>query len=439
MKFNRLILGITAVAAAAGLCGCSVKVGANAEPELTDIVAKATVDGGDDMNVTYGDFNKEYLYYLNAQDIEDDTAEDVVDQCTAQRNSILDNLIIERIIVRKANELGIEPLTEDELKQIDAEFDSQIQQNINYFINKLESSENSDGFSELSEEEKQKRGTEEYDKFVENCGLTREDMRQWLVNSALSTKLMKKVGEEVDYSKAEQTAADYIADFEDIYNQSPMAYAQGNYSTLWIPEGSRMIQHILIGFDDDTQSEIRMLRADEKDDDADSYRAKAAEKLQDKVDEVIKKLDEGADVLDLIEEYSADAAGSLASPEGYLVIPNGETYMTEFQEAAFVPEKIGDRTTCTTDYGVHIMIYADDAKITDEQVKSFTDYVHSQNQQEYYYNKVREWQDGYKFKIDYDALRISEPDEQTSSESIQLFPYSGSDTSDIELFPYEGN
>lgn len=439
MKLSKLFLGLAALTVAAGLCGCSVQTGVNNEPQPSDIVAKATAGNSeDDMQITYEDFSKHYLFYLYSREI-DDTAAETAEQCKAQRSAILDNLINEKVILQMAAEMGVDSLTDSETEQVDAQFEEQTQQNINYFIQKLEGS--SSEFSELSDEEKQERGSEEYDKLLENCKMTKEDMRRWLVNTLISQKLMEKVGEEVEYSDAEKTATEYIADFENVYLQSPAAYAQGNYSLLWIPEGARMIKHILIGFDDEIQSQIRSLRTDGKDNEADKLRADEAAKLQDKVDEVQNKLAGGADFDDLITEYSADAAGSASSPNGYLVIPNGETYMQEFQETAFVPQKIGDTAVCTTDYGVHIMIYADDAKVSEEQIKNFTDYIYQQSQQEYYYNKVLEWRDNLKFDIDYDALRLDDPDDNEESENISLYPYSGSnnDNENISLYPYSGS
>lgn len=451
-KIKKIVGCALSVVFAAQMCGCSIKTGTNTDPKDSYVVVKAT-EGKNvgDLSITYGDFSKEYRYYLNAQKIEDDTAEDVAEQCKEQRKSIIDNLIVERIILHKAEEYEVNSLTDEEEEQVEQEFQSQIQSQIDYFSENAdysdtqsdaesgssaestadtidtsdsdstessgETSGNESSAYEPTEEEKQQRGSEELDKFLASCDMTRDDLRGWIRNAAISKKLMDKMSEDVERSDAESVTSDYIEQFEAMYEQDPASYEQGNYNILWIPEGSRRIKHILLGFDENVQTQIQTLRSDGKDDEADTLRGKEAEKLQEKVDEVQKKLDEGGEIDELINEYSSDTAGSTAYPDGYLVIPNGQSYMKEFQEAAFVPEKIGERAVCTTDYGVHIMIYADDAKVSQSNIESFTDYVYSQQQQEHYYDMIYEWQDGYKFDIDYEALRIDDPNAPVESSS----------------------
>lgn len=461
IKIKKIIGCALSVVFAAQMCGCTIKTGTNTDPKDSYVVVKAT-EGRNvkDLSITYGDFSKEYRYYLNAQKIEDDTAEDVAEKCKEQRKAIIDNLIVERVILHKAEEFEVNSLTEEEEEQVEQEFQSQIQEQIDYFAENAdysdtdsesgaesttdaenssnsgntESSDETDSDEnsayEPTDEEKQQRGSEELDKFLASCDMTRDDLKGWIRNAAISKKLMDKTSEDVERSDAESVTSGYIEQFEEMYEQDPASYEQGNYYVLWIPEGSRKIKHILLGFDENVQTQIQALRSEGKDDEADTLRADEAEKLQEKVDEVQKKLDEGGDIDELIGEYSSDTAGSTAYPEGYLVIPNGQNYMAEFQEAAFVPEKIGERAVCTTDYGVHIVIYVDDAKVSQSNIENFTDYVYSQQQQEHYYNMLTEWQDEYKFDIDYETLRIDDPNAPVESSS-EASDSSGTDASDI--------
>ena len=189
----------------------------------------------------------------------------------------------------------------------------------------------------------------------------------------MTDKLIKEIGKSVDYSEAEKNYTEYQKQIETLYKESVLQYEQNGFSSVWVPEGSRMIE------------------------------------------EVQKKLDAGEDFNTLLMTYSSDAASSSANPDGYLVVPNGQTYMKEFQAAAFVPEKIGDRTVCVTDYGVHIMIYAGDAKVSEEDKKSFTDYLYDQLVNAAFSKKMDEWRAEYNYKIDYAALRLDEPAESSDS------------------------
>lgn len=384
-----------------------MKFGTKAEPKPDAVVAEPTNGGDDSMKITYEDFKKEYDYVLKGEGVEDDTDESVADSCKSDRDTIITYLINERIIMKKAAEMGVSTLTEEEMNTVEEEYNSHIEENIQVF------GENADyGTAELetiSDEVKRERGSKEFDEYLASCNMTREDLLKWQVNSAITQKLIAEIGKSVDYSAAEESFLGYEEQVKQVYNDNLSQYEQGGFTAVWVPEGARMIKHILLGFDEDTQDEITANRRNGDDEAADKLREEKAAELQDKVDEVQKKLDDGEDFQTLMLEYSNDSAGSSMYPDGYVVIPNGTSYMKEFQEAAFVPEKIGDRTVCVTDYGVHIMIYADDAKVSDEQKKSFTDYLYEQLKNTEFNKKMAEWNTEYAYKIDYEALRLDDP------------------------------
>lgn len=414
MKLNKILCAGTAVLLAGAISGCSVKVGTNAEPELDAVIAEPT-NGADEsgLKVTYGDFKREYDYALKGVGIEDDTDSNYAEVCKNQRNTIITYLINEKIILKKANEMGIASLTEEEMNAVEEEYNSLIDEQVKIY------GENADygtvEASSVSDDEKTERGNKEFDEFLARCNLTRDDLLTWQTNSAITDKVIDEIGKTVDYSKAEESYAEYQAQIESLYKESVLQYEQNGFSSVWVPEGSRMIKHILLGFDEDTQALIKSDRQKGDDEAADKLREEKAAELRDKVDEVQKKLDAGEDFNTLLMTYSNDAASSSANPDGYLVVPNGQMYMKEFQEAAFVPEKIGDRTVCVTDYGVHIMIYAGDAKVSEEEKKSFTDYLYDQLKNAAFSEKMDEWRAEYNYKIDYAALRLDDPADSSDS------------------------
>ena len=125
-------------------------------------------------------------------------------------------------------------------------------------------------------------------------------------------------------------------------------------------------------------------------------------------------LDDNIDFNTILLNYSADAAGSSMYPDGYFVVPDDTHYAKEFTEAAFDMEKPGDRTVCTSDFGVHIMIYASDAKPDEEAVKEQVDSLLVDIYQETAAKKTDEWLKEYDYEIDREKLRI---ETQTSSSS----------------------
>lgn len=416
MKLNKILCAGTAVILAGALGGCSMKFGTKSEPKPDAVVAEPTNGGDDSMKITYADFKKEYVYALNGAGIEDDTEESLAERCKTERNTIITYLINERIIHKKAAEMGVFTLTDEEMNAVEESFNSELEEQIEEFAKEAVSDTAQSGAtSELSDEEKHELGSQRLDEFLKSCDMTRDDLLTWQVSSAITQKLREEIGKSVDYSKAEEAFIGYEEKIKQLYNDDISQYEQGGFTAVWVPEGARMIKHILLGFDEDTQDEITANRQKGDDDAADKLRKEKAEELQNEVDEVQKKLDDGGDFQTIMLEYSSDSASSSMYPDGYVVIPNGISYMKEFQEAAFVPEKIGDRTVCVTDYGVHIMIYADDAKVSDEQQKSFTDYLYEQLKSTEFDKKMKEWNDEYAYKIDYKALRLDDPESSTGS------------------------
>lgn len=410
-KLKKVIQAGTAILLAGILSGCSVRFGTRKEPKLDAVVAHPADESLEEMNITYEMFRKEYKYLILNNGIEDDTDEDYASYCTSQRKNIINYLINEQIILRKAREMGVYDLTEEEMREVDESYSENIAIQVEYYGD-LAASElaSEDGESQtVSDEEKERLGNERFDKLLEECGMTRDDLLWWAQSSKITEKLQAALGENVPYSKAEEEFKGVQEYAEELYNAQNALYATGGYDQIWLPNGSRLIKHILIGFDDDTQSEIKALRGDGSDGEADKKRAEAAEALEEKRLEIEAKLDEGEDIDGLIKEYSADAAGSASYPDGYTVFPGGGVYMAEFEEASFVPEKISDRTTCVTDYGVHIIVYAGDAMISDEAVKNYTDYLHEQLRSKEFSDKMSEWAAEYAFEIDYEALRLEAP------------------------------
>lgn len=437
---GKILCAGTAVLLAGALCGCSVKFGTNKpftigdgkEPRLDLAVAYPTAEGAsEDMDITYEMFRKEYAYFLVNKGITNDTDETAADSCKQQRSSIINYLINERIIVSKAKEFGVYELTEEEQAEVEKDFEDNIAKYVKIFGDQAEMeliSKNSGGTvqsgaeeSETSEpsmtdEEKEEIGNKKLDEMLDKCGMTRDDLRWWSQSSKITEKLRNKLGEAVTMEDAEEALKGVQEEAQRLYKEDMNAYTSGSYDQIWLPDGSRLIKHVLLGFDDDVRQEIYGLRLDGKDADADKKRTEAAEALKSKQEEVEKKLDDGTKIEELIKEYSADKDGSEAYPDGYTVIPNGTTYMEEFQKAAFVPEKIGDRTTCVTDYGVHIMVYAGDAKLSEATVKSFTEYLLTQLRSKEFSDKMSEWFEEYSYEIDYDALRLDDPSAEESSD-----------------------
>ncbi len=408
MKLKKIIVFVCIFLCAAILSGCEVKFGTNPKVDPKQVVAKPTrLCFTGELDVTFEEFNKQYLFYLYANDLDEETED--ADLCKELRESIINNIIYDKIMVLKAKEFGCYTLTEEEAKEVQEEYDNEIETEITTFGENADYSDLPEG-TEITDEMKKERGEQEFNKMLEDSGMTRDDFYELIKNYYISQKMINYYVDKVDKSESEEMLNEYVDQIKTIYETDPATYEQGGYSSFWIPEGSRYIKHVLLGFDDETQAAIKKYRDEDNDEAADQLREEKAAELADKQAEVEKALDDGEKWEDILLEYSADATGSSAYPDGYLVVPNGQSYVAEFQEAAFVPENVGDRTVCISDYGVHIMIYASKAEVTEENRNDIIEYLSYNIAQNTLAEEMSKWNEEYAFDIDKEALRIQTAD-----------------------------
>lgn len=439
MKFRRIFQAAAALLLSAGmLTGCKVRF--NTTPWDSDIVAKPTANISEDLEVTYKEFGQQYRYLLYIYGIEDDADPKYADICAEQREFIIENLILNKIYLKKAAELNIAELTDEERTQVSEDLDSQYDEQAKYFgqkalseeasgsetsdldqtVSQIPSDQSADSSpdqsdtSSPSDEEILARGYEEMDKMLAECGFTRDELLKWSEEHFIINKLMDEIAKNITDEDTEERVAEIFKNLEDMYNSDERYYYfQGGYDNLWVPEGSRRIKHVLLGFDDETVLQIGTLREEGKADEADALRAEKADEFSERVEYIEALLDENADFNMILLTYSSDASSSLMYPDGYLVTPDDDRYVKEFAEAAFAIENVGDRTLCTSDYGVHIMIYASDAVPDEESVKDFTNAVYKKLYQDAVDKQTEEWQAEYNYEIDREKLRL----EQQSSSS----------------------
>ncbi len=426
MKIRRLLSLAAAAAITLSVAGCSIKVNTNDfESVITsvdlrdkDVLAAPTGEAykdNDTLVIDYLDFKKEYLYWLKAYDISNDTDADWAEKCATQRESIINYLISERIINDKAHELGLDSFTAEELEQLEADYQANLKEQYEYFGTYADYDTLAAGET-IGEELMLERGEQEFDKYLADCGLTKDDLLIWQRNALILEKMQAEITKDIVIadSEAQEVLDGYIGTIIARYESDPVAYeTSGQDMSFWLPEGSRKIKHILIGLDDIDADEIAYLRDSGDDEGADALRAEKLAPLEQQATEIINMLDNGADFDELIQEYSADAAGSAMYPEGYTVIPNSVSFVKEFTEAAFATENIGDYTLASSDYGWHIVMYADNAKISDETLEMYRGYVMEtlvENAKSQTFNSTLvQWQQEYGYEIDHEALALPLP------------------------------
>lgn len=364
-------------------------------------------EGNEELNITFGDFIKEYKYYLASYGITDDTAAEYADTLTSRREYIANYLINSTIIYKKFDELGL-TLTDEENAQIDADTAAGVESMKQVFKDRV-----SAGLAEgetLSDEELTKRAEAEYQNMLQYCGLTEEDFRNWQKEIIVQKRLVEHTNKDfsLDYSEAEKQIENYIAESKANYEKDSSTYKSQAMGDLWIPDGSKEVKHILVQFDADTIKQITGMRSNGDNDGADTLRTKKADEMSDEIKVISDKIAAGEDFDSLILEYSDDGDGITS----YIVAPGTADYMPEFTECALGIAETGSVDTCVTDYGYHFVKYEAVPVVTDEDIKQQTDrvydYLCEANKTNKFNEYMAQWRAEYTIEIDRDVLMLAE-------------------------------
>lgn len=363
----------------------------------------ALIDGHEDMNITFGDFLKEYKYRLAGYQITDDTQEMYASVLQEEREYIVNYLINERIMYKKFEELGF-TLSDEDNKQIDEDTAAGIAGIKESLKQRIKATEL------LSEDELNARAEEEYEKMLAECGLTYEDIRGWQKAIVVQTKLTEYLNAEYTYDPAPTNAQvdTLIEEAKSRYAADPANFDASATASLWIPEGSRYVKHILLKFDDEVVTEITTLRDEGKNTEADALRDEKLADMSAKISEVQGKVDAGENFDQLMSIYSDDGDTTMS----YIISPGTEMYMDGFAETSFSIPEIGGTAVCVTDYGWHMIKYTEDAFVDEAELQAYKDSLHQYMEEQYrsqnYGTAMKEWRTEYTFNIDRSTLMLAD-------------------------------
>lgn len=353
--------------------------------------------------VTFGEFIKEYKYFLSAYGMTDDTNENYADILTQRREYTVNYLINAKIISDKFAEYYPEGFSEEELAQIQQDHE----QNMNSILASFGAGVYSEN-NEISQEDLLAQAQQKLDEVMEYCGLTEDDFYSWERETAEQTKVMEYVTSDVsvERSEAEEQTAAAANTARESYESDPAGYDADSNANVFIPEGSRNIKHILLKLSDEDIQQIYQLRNEGKDDEADALREEKLAELSDKLSEVQGKIAEGEDFETLMAEYSGD--GDVTAT--YLITPGTERYMEGFAETALAIPEVGGTDACATDYGWHIIKYIEPAVLSEEDyqktVDEFLSYLIESRRNEKFSDAVKQWREEYNYTIDRELLLL---------------------------------
>ncbi|MGN0793265.1 MAG: SurA N-terminal domain-containing protein [Aristaeellaceae bacterium] len=233
---------------------------------------------------------------------------------------------------------------------------------------------------------------------LESMGYTEESYIEEAVLNAGYIKLENEMVRDVVVSDEEVLAYynELVASDQVAYANNAAAYEQVQqmnelylmfgytdyYTDLYyVPEGYRSVTHILLSVDEELLTAYANLQATYEEqqstleeggeltgeavtaEDVENARLAIIASVQPTIDEINQKLADGATFAELIPQYTADPGMNTAEAiaEGYAVHMDSTMWVTEFRDAAFTVDNIGDITApVVTEHGVHILQYVAD-------------------------------------------------------------------------------
>ncbi len=318
----------------------------------------ATYDGG---RVTRAEFNKFYKATLMSEGITEDDLSDV--------QYFKDNLTValanDEVFYKQLENLNVGQLTDDEIIALEQDsqtmLDNYVEQNLDSIIATLD-----EGYTDKDLQKAKDLFAEEALNQI-GC-LTFQDFVDLRVKEEIFySAYYELLPDEVVAPTQEEIQAEYdslLAEQKAAFENSPADYLNDAGSltySVYVPEGIRMVRHVLIKLSDEVLDEISALKADDKADEAEALFETSLAEIKPAAEEVLAKIDSGEITFtDAITEYGEDV-GMTYYPEGYEVCEGYDMYVQEFTDASLALEKVGDYSgLVSTSYGYHIIEYYSD-------------------------------------------------------------------------------
>lgn len=322
---------------------------------------------------------------------------------------VLDNVIAEKVVMAKITEKGYMDFTSEEL----ADAEKKAQESLDYYIQYQLPTIQQELGEGYTEEQLQAKVKEYEQQILDDAGITREELVEQVKYMSAVEKAMKDlVGDEVATGEESKAQYDeYVAADETAFTENIAAYEQSlaERTVYYVPEGIRMVRHVLIKLTDEQVSKIRELRIAEDNEGADALLQENLKEVKPEADEVLSKLQSGELTFDQAIEQHNDDPGMTSNPQGYMIYADSTSYVAPFKEGAMSLTQVGEITgLVATDYGYHIIEYTSDKPhgpveyevVKDEIAQTLT----LQKQEQAWADQVEEWKKDFEIVTHEDVL-----------------------------------
>lgn len=395
---------LAAAAVVLAMSGCSIKpADTSSGSSQTDSAEQPEIaafpgNGAKGMEITREEYRGEYLYFLAKNGYTSDTDADTLANAQQQ---VINSMIEERLIRAKFAENGM-TISDSDRESIQKDVDSGVAAMISSMKSALAAADSS-----LSEEELDEGAQAQYQQLLSTCGISEDTFYGWQETIFMKQKLTEKLGADAGVTDEEVNSQlqALITAARSQYESSPATYNGQDYAGIWIPEGSRAVQAILVSFDYDVYSQISSLRHDGKDEEADKLREDSLGGLQERYETIIARIVAGDDFGKLMEEFNDDQGNGT-----FLLTPGTEVFGKEILECAMGIDTVGGTDTAVTDYGYYILRYESDAVVTDETLNATAEqlrgYILESKSSELFDAEMEKWKTEYSYEINDDLLEL---------------------------------
>ena len=207
-----------------------------------DIVAWAASDSLSDeekeyYQVKFKDFYSEYSFTIANYGL-DETNSAYASYAQSYRKNIIDMLTNEKLILRKAKELGLDQLSEEEMAEVEKTYTKNLSDWYASFEKKAKtalgiSTDDTSGTEDSANDEKiLEKEKELFNEYIAGFGLTEDTFLMWQTNTAIQKRVNDYVLKDVTVSDSE--VDDYItklkAEAKQAYEKSASSYATDSES-----------------------------------------------------------------------------------------------------------------------------------------------------------------------------------------------------------------
>ncbi len=360
------------------LSGCTL-VSINKDRVAKQVVA--TVNGENiyknQVDESFVKYYVEMSLYYNGQSIDSVDAQTLKSLYQEQRTSLLQSLVLSRVMLKKAPELGIS-LTEEEMADNRAEAEKYYQSQKDSIIGDVLATPTAEAAATSApapsatpeptpmpslDAAQQAKVDEQYQAFIDTNG-TIDEYYQQLNDDDIVTKVGNWIDEQAAVSDEDALAwynsmQQQQKEATDVSASAFESYVQEKNIITYVPADTVAVKQVFFKFDDaELVDEAKALYENGKEDLAFELLKPMYDELKPKADEAYQRLLAGESIDDLIAEMGEDP-GMTTEPTatcGYLVEKNTKAYVKPFCDAALTLFNISAVSKPVESYmGIHVL------------------------------------------------------------------------------------